>query len=236
MAKDHEEQWDVRLPQHTFAALRLDGKGFSKFTRPLRKETPFNQEFNQRMLAATEALLEHVDGVFAALVGSDEISLLVQDLGPRSEKWHGGRVQKMASISASIAGVAFNRGTQDMAFFDSRVFDLGPEPHAMRAYLEERRRSLLVNSVSMQASFHFPHRFLLGMGVEERKHHLRAKGVPWEEVGLHDRFGTFFFKVQEEREVTFTRQGQEETITALRNRWERTHVLQGDFFNRDFLY
>lgn len=219
--KDVELAHEVMLPQHTYAAVRVDGKNFSKATRTLRKDTPFNDEFSDRMEETARALLTHVEGAFLAYVGSDEVSVLFQDLGEATEKWFGGRVQKIASVSASIATAAFNAGgtpfeSDKFAFFDSRVFDLGPDVTLVEEYLKARRASFVKNSVSMVSAHYFTHREVQGVSTRGRIEMLADDGHPWEEFAARDRFGTVFFKAKELRLVEFDLGGETHQTEAVR--------------------
>lgn len=219
--KDVELAHEVALPKHTYGAIRVDGKNFSKATRGIRRESPFNDEFSDRMEDTARALLEHVEGALLAYVGSDEVSVIFQDLGVATEKWFGGRVQKIASVSASIATAAFNAGgtpfrTDGFAFFDSRVFDLGPDSDTVEEYLNARRLSFVKNSVSMVAAHYFTHREVHGVSTRDRISMLSQAGHSWEDFAHRDRFGTVFYKERVMREVEFERGGELHKTNALR--------------------
>lgn len=49
-----------------FVILRLDGKGFSKFTKPFKKYDEYSPEIESAMHVATLGLLRKIDGVIAA--------------------------------------------------------------------------------------------------------------------------------------------------------------------------
>ena len=61
------------------------------------------------MDSAAKALCENITGAQFAFVQSDEISILLTDFTtPQTEAWFSGSVQKLASISASLATAHFN--------------------------------------------------------------------------------------------------------------------------------
>lgn len=216
-----ESAHELTLPKHTYGAIRVDGKNFSKATRGIRRESPFNEDFSNRMEETALALLDHVEGAVLAYVGSDEVSVIFQDLNETTEKWFGGRVQKIASVSASVATAAFSaRGTpfptDDLAFFDSRVFDLGQRRETVEEYLRVRRQSFVKNSVSMVASHYFTHREVHGVSTRDRISMLSDAGHPWESFAPRDRFGTVFYKERVMRDVEFMRDGELHSTTALR--------------------
>lgn len=227
MFKEIETQWEPRLPSGTFAALRVDGKNFSRFTKPMRKDSPFSDEFSDRMFNAARMLAEQASGAVCVFTQSDEISVVFQDIDEKSEKWMGGRVQKIASIGAALASVGFNAGTDDLAVFDGRVFDLGSDLTTAIAYLKERYDSGVRNSVGMQASHYFSHEQLVGKSVSQRCEMLRGIGMDWENVAPVHRFGTLFSKEMVHKVVKFEVRGVEQTAEVDREVWKNEVVMDG---------
>lgn len=222
----------VTLPKTSHLAIRVDGKNFTSLTKPMRKESPFNETFNSRMLASARHLLTMVDGAVLTYVGSDEVSIILPALEGTSERWFGGRLDKMTSISGSLASAAFNSGYGDLAIFDARIIDLGPEAENVQAYLEDRRASIVKNSISMLASFHFSHRELKSVSTRDRVTMLRERGVEWEAVSDHNRFGTVFHKTRRSQTFSTKVRGMETEVTAMRTFVEDFSPLQRTDFGR----
>lgn len=65
---------EVKLLPETFTIVRVDGRGFSRFTES-RFEKPFDLKFHQLMLETSRSLLEQMQGIYA-YTESDEISIL----------------------------------------------------------------------------------------------------------------------------------------------------------------
>ena len=106
----------LRLLPGAWTVVRLDGRSFSRFTES-RFEKPFDPKFHELMVQTTKALLEELQGIYA-YTESDEISLLFApdwDFFDRS-------LEKIVSISASIASSTFTHAAQTLANFDSRVW------------------------------------------------------------------------------------------------------------------
>lgn len=219
MFTELEGVWDTRLPSNTFGAIRVDGKNFSRFTKGMRRDYPFSEEFSYRMVSAARALANEVSGAVCVFTQSDEISVIFQDLAEESEKWMGGRIQKMSSIAAALSSVAFNDGTDDLAIFDGRAFDLGDDPDTVVDYLMERYESGVRNSVGMLASHHFSHKSLMGKGTGERKHMLREAGHPWEDVDPRFKHGTLMVKKMVLKTSEFTVHGVTQTAQVHRKVW-----------------
>jgi tRNA(His) 5'-end guanylyltransferase len=96
------------LPRRTNTIIRLDGKAFHTYTRGL--ERPYDLDFMSDMDETAKFLCENIQGCKLAYVQSDEISLLLTDFEDiTTEAWFDGNVQKMVSISASMAAARFNQ-------------------------------------------------------------------------------------------------------------------------------
>lgn len=218
-----EEMFDSILPQGSYAAIRVDGNNFSKFTKEMRKDSPFNKDFTKRMLNVAKILMERVDGAVAVFVQSDEVSVIFQDLqNENSQKWNGGRVHKIVSLSSALSSVAFNEGTDDMAIFDSRVFDLGDDVFSVVNYLTRRWRNGVNNSVGMLSSFSFSHKQLTGVGVEDRKKMLEDIGESWDNIDPVFKYGTLFLKKNIEKTVSYVVRGETQETTVKRPVWVST--------------
>ena len=99
-----------RLP----VIIRIDGKAFHSFTRGLKK--PFDDILVKSMQDTMKYLCEHIQGCVLGYTQSDEITLVLVDYqSPDSCAWFDNNIQKMASISASMATMAFNDTFRDWA-------------------------------------------------------------------------------------------------------------------------
>ena len=88
--------------------LRLDGKAFHSFTRGLKK--PFDGIFIKSMQDTMKYLCENVQGCVLGYCQSDEITLVLVDYQNReADAWFDNNIQKMVSVSASMATLAFNK-------------------------------------------------------------------------------------------------------------------------------
>lgn len=88
--------------------IRLDGKAFHTFTKGLEK--PFDLMLMDAMQQTMKKLCENIQGCVFGYTQSDEITLVLTDYETiRTDAWFGYNVQKMASVSASMATLEFNR-------------------------------------------------------------------------------------------------------------------------------
>lgn len=88
--------------------IRIDGKAFHSFTRGFKK--PFDEIFVKSMQETMKYLCENVQGCVLGYCQSDEITLVLVDYQSREVcSWFDNNIQKMVSVSASMATMAFNR-------------------------------------------------------------------------------------------------------------------------------
>lgn len=89
--KTLERQYRTFLPSKSYAVIRVDGKGFSKYTKGLQR--PFDPKFTADMQATALFLCENIEGAHFAYTQSDEISVIISDLaGSNTQAWFGGQV------------------------------------------------------------------------------------------------------------------------------------------------
>jgi tRNA(His) 5'-end guanylyltransferase len=94
--------------RRTPVAIRIDGKAFHTFTRGFKR--PFDEILIKSMQETTKYLCEHIQGCVLGYTQSDEITLILVDYKKLdSSAWFDYEVQKLCSISASMATMAFNK-------------------------------------------------------------------------------------------------------------------------------
>lgn len=87
---------------------RIDGKSFHTFTKGFKK--PFDDIFVKTMQETMKYLCENIQGCVLGYTQSDEISLVLVDYAElTTDAWFGNNLQKMCSVSASMATLAFNK-------------------------------------------------------------------------------------------------------------------------------
>ena len=108
MKEFYETVPKTRLVRRTPVAIRIDGKAFHTFTRGFEK--PFDEVLGRAMRKTMQYLCENVQGCVLGYTQSDEITLILIDYKKlTSSAWFDYEVQKMCSIAASMATMAFNR-------------------------------------------------------------------------------------------------------------------------------
>lgn len=97
-----------RLMRRTPVAIRIDGKAFHTFTRGFAK--PFDEVLGNAMVRTMEYLCKNIQGCVFGYTQSDEITLLLIDYQTfETDAWFDYEVQKICSIAASMATMAFNK-------------------------------------------------------------------------------------------------------------------------------
>lgn len=108
MKEFYEQVPKTRLVRRMPVAIRIDGKAFHTFTRGFCK--PFDEVLIKAMQETTKYLCENIQGCVLGYTQSDEITLILVDYkNLNSSAWFDYEVQKMCSISASMATMAFNK-------------------------------------------------------------------------------------------------------------------------------
>ena len=186
--KRAEQSTRTNLIYRCPAILRIDGRAFHTFTRGFNK--PWDWRFHWCMFETAKTLCSEISSAKFAYGQSDEISILLTDYDTlQTEQWFGGSVQKIVSVAASIATLAFNKAVNDMlkgletrfgsyvtddglmwskrfqATFDARVFSIPKEDVAN--YFVWRQQDAVRNSIQMLGRSVFYHSSLWNKNCDE---------------------------------------------------------------------
>ena len=108
MKEFYEQIPKTKLMRRTPVAIRIDGKAFHTFTRGFQK--PFDEVLMKSMQETMQYLCENIQDCVFGYTQSDEITLILVDYKKlTSSAWFDYEVQKLCSISASMATMAFNK-------------------------------------------------------------------------------------------------------------------------------
>lgn len=104
----YEQIPKTKLMRRTPVIIRIDGKAFHTFTRGFKR--PFDEILIKTMQETTKYLCENIQGCVLGYTQSDEITLVLVDYQRfESSAWFDYEIQKICSISASMATMAFNK-------------------------------------------------------------------------------------------------------------------------------
>ena len=154
--KNYEFEFSDQLPSRLPVVIRIDGKKFSTFTRNLKK--PWDERFYFAMRDTAIALAEEISGAVFVYHHSDEISIiLLNDKEYRTEPWFGNKINKIVSLSSSIASFHMLKAIQEYEiielnggngpFFDARAFTL-PDFIEVCNYVVYRQQDCERNAIS----------------------------------------------------------------------------------------
>lgn len=213
--KQYEQVSKTKLIRRMPVVIRIDGKAFHTFTRGFRK--PFDELLMETMQETTKYLCEHIQGCVLGYTQSDEITLILVDYKKLdSSSWFDSEVQKMCSISASMATMAFNRifgnkvqmyfeDTHDVfdvnysatlynalgkgAMFDARCFNIPKEEVTNCVYWRQLDASR--NSIQMLAQANFSHKELQNKSCNDIQDMLVIqKNINWNNLEIDKKRGS----------------------------------------------
>jgi tRNA(His) 5'-end guanylyltransferase len=189
----------TQLMKRTPVIIRLDGKAFHTFTRGLNK--PFDKIMVNTMIDTTYELCKNIQGCVFGYTQSDEITLVLVDYKKlTSSAWFDYEVQKMCSIAASMATMAFNKAfaynlfivagldndllevyrkaVEKGAMFDARCFNVPKEEVTNFVYW--RQLDATRNSIQMAGQAKFSQKQLQGKSCNTIQDMLfTEKGINW---------------------------------------------------------
>jgi len=178
---------------------RLDGKGFSKFTKGLTR--PYDPNMSKLMQSVTKYLVEET-GACMGYTQSDEITLTWYSDSVKKQVFFDGKIQKMISILASMASAKFNQllpsllpsKADQLPLFDCRVWQVPTKLEAANAFLW-REQDATKNSISMAASHYYSHNELHKCDGAMKQEMLFQKGVNWNDYPAFFKRGCFYQRV-----------------------------------------
>lgn len=178
--KGYESTSKSKLLRRTPVIIRLDGKAFHTWTRQLGAVDesldfePYGNVMHVLMRNATQYLMDNIQNAVLAYSQSDEISILLNDWKKlNTDQWFAGAVQKITSVSASMATAAFNDSVREnnlrtylpLALFDARVFNV-PKEEVVN-YFVWRQQDASRNSIQMLGQFYFSHKQMHGKNISQ---------------------------------------------------------------------
>lgn len=209
--KNYELTSKTILMSRTPVAIRVDGKAFHTFTKHLNK--PFDSIFMDTMIQTMEAMCADIQNCIFGYVQSDEITFILKDYEQlNTSAWFDNEVQKLCSISASMATYYFNKFFNKNAMpyinahpnneytsalihcldapamFDARAFNVPREEVINLIYW--RQLDAVRNSIQACGQANFSHNKLINKSCAEIKEMLAEIGKPWEAIPIYKQRGT----------------------------------------------
>lgn len=106
--KEYEKRNQYYLQKRTPVAIRVDSRSFHTFTKGFKR--PFDDILMKSMQETAKYMYENIQGAKFAYVQSDEITIILTDYDTLdTDCWFNYRTDKLCSISAFMATMAFNK-------------------------------------------------------------------------------------------------------------------------------
>jgi tRNA(His) 5'-end guanylyltransferase len=204
MKEFYENRSKFYLHRRVPVIIRLDGKAFHTFTKGFKR--PYDEILHNTMNSTMKYLCENIQGCKLGYTQSDEITLLLTDYDTiTTDAWFGYNVQKICSVAASMATMAFNkffrqyyeaalfelgcpvdsdeymstlRNKLDCAMFDARCFSI-PKEEVTNCFLW-RFLDCERNSIQMLGQTYFSHKQLHGLSCNQIQEKLfQEHGINW---------------------------------------------------------
>lgn len=212
----YEQIPKTKLMRRCPVAIRIDGKAFHTFTRGFQK--PFDEVLIKSMQETMKYLCENIQGCVLGYTQSDEITLILVDYKKlTSSAWFDYEVQKICSIAASMATMAFNKFFRDNvgdylyenyddqyladyiktlqnavdkgAMFDARCFNIPKEEVTNLVYWRQLDASR--NSIQMVGQANFSHKELQNKSCNDIQDMLMTqKGINWNDLPTYQKRGS----------------------------------------------
>jgi tRNA(His) 5'-end guanylyltransferase len=199
--KEYENQTcGIKLIPRLPIIARLDGKGFSKFTKGLKR--PFDERLSSLMIETTKFLVSETNAN-CGYTQSDEITLLWYSDEIQSQSYFGGRLFKIIGDLSSLASVFFNRElinfipekSNQMPRFDCRVYNVPNLDEATNSFVW-REMDATKNSISMASQEFYSHKQLQNKSGKEKQEMLFRKGINWNDYPDFFKRGTYIQRVR----------------------------------------
>ena len=221
MKNNYENISRYYLTRRMPVIIRIDGKAFHTFTRGFKK--PFDDILVKTMQDTMKYLCENIQGCVLGYTQSDEISLVLTDYAElTTDAWFGNNLQKMCSVSASMATMSFNKYFRIMiedyceydptasfkqrnkyidaydkgAMFDSRVFNIPKEE--VCNYFIWRQQDATRNSIQSVGQANFSQKELNGKSCNDIQDMLMTqKSINWNDYATTLKRGSCCIKIDD---------------------------------------
>lgn len=216
--KEYEKRNRYYLQKRTPVAIRVDMRAGHTFTRGFTR--PFDEIFMKSMQETALFMCKNIQNAKFAYIQSDEITIILTDYDTlETQPWFEYRTDKLCSIAASMATMAFNKFFADEvhefgyyqdddpifetyilavdkgAMFDARCFNIPKEEVCNLIYW--RQLDATRNSIQMVGQANFSHKELQNKScnmIQDMLH--EQKGINWNDFPTECKRGTACRKVK----------------------------------------
>lgn len=242
MKEFYENRSKHYLPRRVPVIIRLDGKAFHTFTKGFKR--PYDEILHNTMNSTMKYLCENIQGCKLGYTQSDEITLLLTDYDTiTTDAWFGYGMQKVCSVAASMATLAFNkffrqyyeaalselgypvdsdeymstlRNKLDCAMFDARCFSI-PKDEVTNCFIW-RQQDATRNAIQMLGQCNFSHKELHGKSCNDVQDMLMTqKSINFNDMPVEFKRGVCCYKTTKE-DVSIDVKTKE-AVPCVRSEW-----------------
>lgn len=217
--KEYESRNQYYLQKRIPVCIRVDMRAGHTFTKGFIR--PFDEVFSNTMIRTMQYCAENIGNCVFAYCQSDEITFILVDYEKlETDAWFDYRTDKLCSIAASMATMAFNKYFAEEvdaycsnfnnsevqanryiaaklrgAMFDARVFNIPKEEVTNLIYW--RQLDAARNSVQMVGQANFSHKELQNKSCNMIQDMLMTeKGINWNDFPTHQKRGSCCIRKQ----------------------------------------
>ena len=242
MKEFYENRSKLYLPRRVPVIIRLDGKAFHTFTKGFKR--PYDEILHNTMNSTMKYLCENIQGCKLGYTQSDEITLLLTDYDTiTTDAWFGYGMQKVCSVAASMATLAFNSFFRqyynetlaelgaplasdpylsklseklDCEMLDARCFSI-PKDEVTNCFIW-RQQDATRNAIQMLGQCNFSHRELQGKSCNDIQDMLMTqKGINFNDMPVEFKRGVCCYRIT--REATCINKKTQEETPCIRSEW-----------------
>jgi len=206
----YQDSSDYKLLNRLPIVISINGRAFAKATELLDK--PYCPKFAECMLSTTVRLCSEIEGALFAYQHNDEIIVVARnDQSPETTPWYDNKLQKICSVTASIATLHFSScaNTIDLnligdPIFTSQVFVVPNIMEAINTIVYKQQQNFYT-SIQLSCFYELLKKhdknaikeMLMGLSVDEKIDLLNQEcGVDFNDYPLPFRRGAGCYKVQ----------------------------------------
>lgn len=243
MKENYENRSKTYLVRRMPVIIRLDGKAFHTFTKGFKR--PYDEILHKTMNETMRYLCENIQGCKLGYTQSDEITLLLTDYDTLdTDAWFDNNVQKICSVSASMATMVFNDVFSEQyhnkmfeeedptinpyfdtlfaklnkAMFDSRCFNI-PKEEVTNCFIW-RQQDATRNAIQMLGQCNFSHKELQGKSCNDIQDMLMTqKGINFNDMPTEFKRGVCCIKEEYYPDPMPGYENCEIDATSVRTRW-----------------
>jgi len=201
------ESTDFRILNRVPVVVVINGRAFSKLTSLLDK--PFCEKFSESMISTMLKLCSEIEGSLFGYHFNDEIVIISRnDQGTDTSPWYDNKLQKICSITSSIATLHFNNVSSGLnlmgeGLFTSQVFPVPTIAEAINTFVYKQQQNfhLSIQSACFYELLKTHNRntikdMLSGLSVDEKVDLLQQEcNIDFHEYPIAFRRGVAAYKV-----------------------------------------